>query len=205
MGLDQEFRAHLNIALWAGNICSIQEMIMSGQGASDSARISGFPLVVGERPRVLILGSVPSATSLARDEYYGLPQNAFWKIMGDLFGAGQNLPYAERLKIITCQGIALWDVLDSCYRKGSLDSAIDDRTAKTNDFEILFRDHCAITDVFFNGKKAASIFKQRIMPAIENSRPSKTFVTLPSTSPALASMTYAEKLDQWAAVKLAIG
>ena len=125
--------------------------------------------------------------------------------MGDLFGAGSNLPYAERLKVITTQGVALWDVLDSCYRQGSLDSAIDDRTAKTNDFEALFRYNRTITNVFFNGKKAANLFAKRIMPAIEYEQPSKTFATLPSTSPAFASMTYAEKLDQWKAVRAAIG
>jgi len=140
---------------------------MARREDTGSARISGFPPVVGQCPRVLILGSMPSVASLAKSEYYGLPRNAFWRIMGDLFGAGTNLPYAQRLKIITTHGVALWDVLHSCYRQGSLDSAIDDRTAKTNDFEMLFRDHCTITDVFFNGKKAASIFSKRILPAVE--------------------------------------
>jgi TDG/mug DNA glycosylase family protein len=166
-------------------------------------RISGFPLVVGKFVRVLILGSMPGKASLARNEYYGLPHNVFWRIMGDLFSAGADLPYSERLRVLTSHGVALWDVLDSCYRPGSLDSAIDERTAKINDFAALFSDHRMITHVFFNGKKAADIFAKRILPIIENGQPAKTYVTLPSTSPALASMTYAEKLDQWVAVKAA--
>ena len=125
--------------------------------------------------------------------------------MGDLFGAGPSLPYVERLKVITGHGVALWDVLDSCYRQGSLDSAIEDRTAKTNDFAIFFRDHHTISTVFFNGKKAADLFARRILPAIENEPSSASLVTLPSTSPAFASMTYADKLHKWKAVKIAAG
>jgi TDG/mug DNA glycosylase family protein len=178
---------------------------MPRKGKSGLTRISGFPPVMDKFVRVLILGSMPGNASLAKNEYYGLPHNAFWRIMGDLFGASADLPYAERLKVLTDRGIALWDVLDSCYRPGSLDSAIDDRTAKTNNFEILFRDHCTITHVFFNGKKAANLFAKRILPTIEDEQVAKTFVTLPSTSPALASMTYEEKLDQWAVVKAATG
>ena len=177
---------------------------MPRQEESGLIRINGFPPVVDKFVRVLILGSMPGNASLAKNEYYGFPHNAFWRIMGDLFGAGTYLPYAERLKVLTGHGVALWDVLDSCYRPGSLDSAIDDKTVKTNDFEILFRDHCAITHVFFNGKKAANLFAKRILPTIETEQLVKTFITLPSTSPALASMTYEEKLEQWAVVKAAV-
>jgi hypoxanthine-DNA glycosylase len=178
---------------------------MPRQEESGLTRINGFPPVVGKFVRVLILGSMPGNASLARNQYYGLPHNAFWRIMGDLFGAGANLPYTQRLRVLTDQGIALWDVLDSCYRPGSLDSAIDDRTAKANDFAMLFREHRMISYIFFNGQKAAQLFAKRILPTIEDKQPAKTLVTLPSTSPALASMTYEQKLEQWAAVKAAIG
>lgn len=178
---------------------------ISRQEESGLTRINGFPPVMGKVVRVLILGSMPGNASLAKNQYYGLPHNVFWRIMGDLFGAGTNLPYAERLKVLTGEGIALWDVLDSCYRSGSLDSAIDERTAKTNDFAVLFREHCMISHIFFNGKKAAQLFVKRILPTIECIQPAQTLVTLPSTSPALASMTYEQKLEQWAAVKAAIG
>lgn len=170
-----------------------------------SDRITGFPPVIGPRSRVLILGSMPGAASLAKSEYYGLPNNAFWRIMGDLYGFDGNLSYEQRLKIIVTSGVALWDVLDSCYRRGSLDSAIDERTAKTNDFRMLFREHCAITHVFFNGKKAASIFEKRILPDIGNKHSQKQFVALPSTSPAFASMTFEKKREKWAVVKVASG
>ena len=177
---------------------------MSEQAATELTRITGFPPVVDNYVRVLILGSMPGAASLARKEYYGLRHNAFWRIMGTLFGAGADLPYAERLSTLTSRGIALWDVLESCYRHGSLDSAIDVRTAKTNDFAALFRSHGTITHVFFNGKKAAGLFEKRVLPEIGDSSRVTTYITLPSTSPAYASMTYEQKLDRWRAVKSAV-
>lgn len=205
MGLGRALTGYQNTEAIGPGSSFTEQIIMARCEDSESPRIRGFPPVTGQYPRVLILGSMPSVASLAKHEYYGLPRNAFWRIMGDLFGAGINLPYPERLKIITAHGVALWDVVYSCYRPGSLDSAIDDRTVKTNDFEMLFRDHCTITDVFFNGKKAANIFSKRILPAVEAVHSAKKFFTLPSTSPAMASMSYAEKLDQWAAVKVATG
>ena len=181
-----------------------QKYVMPAQDVTELTRIIGFPPVVDKFVRVLILGSMPGTASLVRNEYYGLRHNAFWRIMGDLFGASADLPYPERLRTLTGHGIALWDVLDSCYRSGSLDSAIDVRTAKTNDFAKLFRDHRAITHVFFNGKKAANLFEKRVLPKIDEAGSVKTYATLPSTSPAYASLTYEQKLDRWSEIKTAI-
>lgn len=177
---------------------------MANDGVNKIPRITGFPPVAGKFGRVLILGSMPGSASLARNEYYGLPQNAFWRIMGDLFGAGPGLPYADRLTTLTHNGVVLWDVLESCYRSGSLDSAIDGKTARTNDFEMLFREHREMTHVFFNGRKAADLFGKRVRPKIEEIMPTMNYATLPSTSPAHASMDYEQKLERWAAVKSAI-
>ena len=160
--------------------------------------------MAGPRSRVLVLGSMPGAASLAKKQYYGLAQNTFWKIMGDLFGAGPDLSYAERLTALTEHGIALWDVLESCFREGSLDSAIQLSTARTNDFENLFRGHAEISHVFFNGKKAAELFEKRVLPKISDRWSSKIYAALPSTSPAHASMTYEKKLECWTAVKTAL-
>jgi hypoxanthine-DNA glycosylase len=106
--------------------------------------LTGFAPVVGKQPRLLILGSMPSAASLAAGQYYGLPRNAFWTIMGELFGAGRELAYDQRLDILRDQGIALWDVLQACEREGSLDSAIKMRNARTNDFARFFKRHRSI-------------------------------------------------------------
>jgi TDG/mug DNA glycosylase family protein len=169
------------------------------------SRITGFPPVARAGARVLILGSMPSVTSLEKQQYYGLPRNAFWQIMGDLFGAGRELPYAERLEKISECGIALWDVLRSCHRPGSLDSAIDISSARTNDFPALLREHASISQVFFNGRKACEIFTRRVLPTLQSEFATLSYTALPSTSPAHASMSYDQKLEQWSVVAQVLG
>src|SRR5688500_20135249 len=88
------------------------------------ALVCSFPPIAAPDARVLILGSVPSIASLARQQYYGHPQNSFWPIMGRLFGAGQDVPYEERKCILHEHGVAVWDVLRECHREGSLDADI---------------------------------------------------------------------------------
>lgn len=168
------------------------------------SHVSSFGAVVGQEPRVLILGSMPGIASLDQNQYYAHPRNAYWRIMGDLFGVDPGLPYEERLRVLTGCGIALWDVLESCFRPGSLDSNIDDDTARPNDFAALFAEHPTIRYVFFNGGKAANVFRRRVMPELDEGVRSLVFRTLPSTSPAHASRSYEQKLDQWAIVKEAL-
>ena len=57
---------------------------------------TAFPPVARADARVLILGSLPGEESLRRGEYYANVQNRFWWIMGQIFGAGPDLPYAVR-------------------------------------------------------------------------------------------------------------
>lgn len=165
--------------------------------------VSGFPPVVGLRPRVLILGSMPGVASLERRQYYAHPRNAYWRIMGDLFDAGDDLPYPRRLEALSSNDIALWDVLASCYRPGSLDSNIDAAGAQPNDFADLFKRHATIRHVFFNGRKAADVFRRRVAPILADD--DLEYRTLPSTSPAHASRTYEQKLLEWSAVRDALG
>ena len=169
---------------------------MAGTGRS-----TGFAPVAERHARVLILGSMPGRASLEKGEYYGLPRNAFWPIMGELFGADPGLPYAQRLQIMRRAGIALWDVLQSCERPGSLDSSIDDASAVVNDFDTFFIEHPHIRHVFFNGKKAESVFERRIRPALTGDPQSRSYTVLPSTSPAMAMLDFAEKLRRWSAVR----
>jgi len=163
--------------------------------------LTGFAPVVGKQPRLLILGSMPSAASLAAGQYYGLPRNAFWTIMGALFSAGRELPYDQRLDILCDNGIALWDVLQACEREGSLDSAINMRSARTNDFSVFFKRHRSIRRVFFNGSKAAEIYRRRVLPEVQLDAPYLAHERLPSTSPAMATLTPAEKLAAWSVLK----
>lgn len=144
---------------------------------------------------------MPSAASLAASQYYGLPRNAFWAIMGELFGAGRELPYSERLQILQTKGIALWDVLKACEREGSLDSSIDLRTAEVNDFPSFFRRHRTIKRVYFNGSKAAEIYRRRVLPEVQLEAPYLAHERLPSTSPAMAALNLEQKLAAWSVLK----
>ncbi|WEN43796.1 hypothetical protein CKCBHOJB_03426 [Thauera sp. GDN1] len=153
--------------------------------------------------RVLVLGSMPGAASLAAAEYYAHPRNAFWPIMGALFGAGLALPYAERLLRLKAAGVALWDVIAACERPGSLDSAIAPASVQANDFARLFRDCPHIGHVFFNGTAAETAFRRHVRGRI--ALPALHFTRLPSTSPAHAARGFEAKLAAWQAVKAAAG
>jgi hypoxanthine-DNA glycosylase len=155
--------------------------------------IRSFPPVAESDATILILGSMPGKESLKQNQYYAHPQNAFWKIMGELVGAQRELPYNERLQKLTSAYIALWDVLKTCEREGSLDSDIQNET--TNDFAAFFKSQPLITHVFFNGAKAEQSFNRFVLG--KQKLPPLTFQRLPSTSPAHAGMRYAEKLKAW--------
>ncbi|MFZ1425716.1 MAG: DNA-deoxyinosine glycosylase [Geminicoccaceae bacterium] len=160
-----------------------------------------FPPIVGPDARVLILGSMPGAASLHAGQYYAHKHNSFWRIMGELFGAGLELPYPDRLQLLTRAGVALWDVLESCARIGSLDSAITDE--RPNDFAGFFAEHRGIAHVFFNGAKAEQAFTRRVLSTLAPNR--LTLRRLPSTSPAHAGMSFQRKLDAWRVVAACAG
>jgi len=159
--------------------------------------IRSFPPVADASARILILGSMPGKKSLAEKQYYANPQNAFWKLMGYFFGAGPELPYEERKQLLKKSGIALWDVMASCQREGSLDSAIA-QDFTPNDFPTFFAKHSNITRVFFNGKKAEHSFHKHVLPIL-TAQPLE-YKRLPSTSPAHAALNYAQKLTAWHAI-----
>ena len=156
-----------------------------------------LPPVVGTRPRTLILGSLPGRKSLEMQQYYAHPQNAFWKVVAQLFGAPSSLPYSRRVKILTDHHIALWDVLAAAERPGSLDSSIIHATARANDFKSFFRAHPQVRRVFFNGRKAEDIYRRIVLPGLGTDFKELSYECLPSTSPAHAGMTFAGKLARW--------
>lgn len=160
--------------------------------------IHSFPPVADASARILILGSMPGEESLRAGQYYAHPRNTFWKLMGELFDAGAELPYARRTQQLKKSGVALWDVLASCLRKGSLDSAIAADSITANDFQAFFARHQKITRVFFNGTKAEHSFRKHVLPAL-SAQPLQ-FTRLPSTSPAHAALSYAQKRTAWRAI-----
>ena len=153
----------------------------------------GFPPVARRDARVLVLGSLPSRRSVQAGEYYAHPRNAFWTIMREIAGAAGD--YRSRCLALQARGIALWDVLSSSVRPGSLDADIDLASAVPNDFERFFADHARVRLVCFNGRTAQAMFRRFVRPALSIER--LEYALLPSTSPAHAAMTIAEKLDTW--------
>jgi hypoxanthine-DNA glycosylase len=159
--------------------------------------IQGFPPIADVRAKLLVLGSMPSEASLSQQQYYAHPRNAFWPIMGALFAASLEIAYDERKSILLQNGVAVWDVLASCRRKGSADSGIVPDSMRTNDFAAFFRGHSCINRVFFNGGTAEAVYKKYILPALSGEFAALSYQRLPSTSPAFAGMTLEQKIAVW--------
>ena len=167
--------------------------------------VQSFPPIADARARILILGSMPGKASLAAGRYYAHAQNLFWHILGEVSGAAPSLPYASRARALKSCGIALWDVLASCAREGSLDSAIEDASISANDFVAFYRDHPRIAHVFFNGAKAEACYRKHVLPLLADGLGPASYRRLPSTSPANASMSRAYKHRVWKqALRLAL-
>ena len=148
---------------------------------------------------MLVLGSAPSVLSLQKGEYYGNPQNAFWRVMAEVLGRPPGEEYAARHQTLVGARIALWDVLASAERPGSLDASIVGATAVVNDFEAFFAGHPLVRAVFFNGQTARRFWDRRVegrqaLPA------GLALTTLPSTSPANAALKLEDKIAAWRAV-----
>ncbi|GGF16615.1 DNA-deoxyinosine glycosylase [Flavobacterium limi] len=153
-----------------------------------------FAPIASTDATILILGTMPGTKSLELQQYYGHPQNNFWRFMFEILNEDFSKEYQTRKSLLIKNNIALWDVLQFCERVGSLDSAIKNEI--TNDFELFLKNHSNIKTIFFNGQKAASFFKKYV--TIDNKY---QLITLPSTSPANASKTLESKLSEWKIIR----
>ncbi|QJC55337.1 G/U mismatch-specific DNA glycosylase [Polaromonas vacuolata] len=166
-----------------------------------STLLQALPPLLSTQTRVLILGSFPGIASLKAQQYYGHPQNQFWKILQTVWpdGAPQQhaQSYAARCDWMLSKGLGLWDVYASCEREGSLDSNI--RHAQLNDFAALAR-HCPdLQAVAHNGAESFKHAKyvQQVMASPMQDKPALEFCRLPSTSPANAAWRFERKLQVW--------
>ncbi len=154
---------------------------------------TGLPM-----PRVLVLGSMPSAKSLEDDFYYAHPQNRFWPMMASIFGAplpqGKHvlLSRDEKIRMLVEHGIALWDVIGKCRREGSLDSSIKD--FEVNDFAAFLEAHPTIELVLLNGGKAADVWARHVAPTLKRPIAARA---MPSTSPANAKLRLDDLIPIW--------
>lgn len=164
---------------------------------SEPARIKGIPPVSAPDARVLILGSMPGQRSLDEQRYYAQPQNLFWDLVGEVLGSGdlRRVDYERRLEILIEHKIALWDVIDTCRRRGSMDAHISE--AEVNDLNGFLRGHRSVRAIFCNGRKSEQLFRQYALPNLGERATEIALHYLPSTSPAHASMTRQAKAEQW--------
>ncbi|MFC6095406.1 DNA-deoxyinosine glycosylase [Flavobacterium qiangtangense] len=161
-----------------------------------NSRIETLDPLAGPDSRVLILGTAPGALAMQSGEYFAHPRNQFWRLLFAVFETSSAVSYQEKMKFLQARGIALWEVLESCERIGSSDSAI--RNERPNDVPRFLAQHPRIRHVFFDSR-AAKKFYQKYHPLLDTIE----YGLLPSPSPAYASMTFEQKLEKWKAVRLA--
>ena len=161
-------------------------------------RGSSFPPICPPNTRVLILGSLPGAASLAAGRYYAHPQNQFWRLTGAAIGQDLSaLAYEARLAGLGAAGIGLWDTVASAKRAGSLDSALRDvQAAALGDLVATLP---ALRAIAFNGATAARIGRQVL------GETHFALLDLPSTSPAYAAMAFIDKAQRWKSLREFLG
>lgn len=155
-------------------------------------RISSFPPLIDNESQILILGSIPGVKSLEKQQYYAHPQNKFWKIIFELFSEKFTEDYPERISTLKRNHVAVWDVIDSCERKGSLDSEIKNEEA--NQIAELIEQYPNVKAIFCNGGKSY----KSLQKILGKSDKIPVFL-LPSTSP-LHTISFDKKLEGWKAI-----
>ncbi|MCH1626875.1 DNA-deoxyinosine glycosylase [Fredinandcohnia quinoae] len=171
---------------------------MSNEQSEELEKIVGLDAVFGKDARVLILGSMPGAESLRISEYYGNKRNHFWKIMYSLFGQAELTNYEEKMSFLKEHKIALWDVIHSCNRKGSLDSNI--KNEEPNDIPELLKSNPSIKLIACNGTKSFATFKKyfggHTFDGID-------IIKLSSSSPVPGkyNKTVEGKIEEWRVIK----
>lgn len=158
-------------------------------------KIKSFRPISSKNVRVLILGSMPGEQSLNAGQYYAHSRNAFWKIIEEITGSKTGPRYDERVRLLKDHAIALWDVVHSCHRKGSLDAAIRKGSVKVNDFNSFFRRHPQIHTILFNGTAAERYYRRYVMPELKSA--GMNLLRMPSTSPTHAAMSFKQKVSAW--------
>ena len=161
---------------------------MKGEGKTTGRAARGFPPVVDAGIETLILGSFPSVKSLAKAQYYGHPQNQFWRLVGDVIGEPlPDMDYETRKRTLLAHRIGLWDIIGACVRPGSLDSNI--RKPRHNDFSRVTGVAKKLRRVCFNGKTAGKMEPLFAEMGFDT-------IVLPSSSPA-NTLRFNAKLKQW--------
>lgn len=168
--------------------------MISDEKKTGEAILHSFPPIFNQKSKVLILGTMPSPASLAVGMFYSHPRNAFWKIVSDLFGDEAGKTTVQKIAFLLRHGIALWDTLESCTRPGASDGDI--RNYVPNDIVSLISKCPELSAVFLNGSSAFRFYRK-----FHASKIPLPYFRLTSTSPANCGQTYAQKLENWSAIR----
>jgi hypoxanthine-DNA glycosylase len=169
---------------------------MISRATEGKKKICALPPLVDHNSKILILGSMPGNQSIALQQYYANRGNAFWKLMFAVFDQDFSEDYSERKKLISANRIALWEVLASCQRNGSADSAI--KNESPNNINAFLKLWPQITHIFFDSVGARKFYFKYNQP-----NPAIAYYTLPSSSGLYANKTFMQKLEEWRALRLA--
>ncbi len=169
--------------------------------------ISSFNAICNEQTHTLLLGTMPGVASLTAHQYYAHKRNAFWPIVIAMllhrtpdYSMHTEFGYEDKIDVLQAAGFGLWDVLAECERSGSLDASIKPQSIKINDFPGLLASHKNIQRIAFNGKAAQQLFHRHALPNLETSGVNVSairWISLPSSSPAMASLTLQQKYAKW--------
>ncbi|MFX3616614.1 MAG: DNA-deoxyinosine glycosylase [Sporolactobacillus sp.] len=164
----------------------------------DETFIFSLAPIIDSESRVLILGSMPSRISLAKQQYYGNPRNHFWRLLFQIFDEPLEADYTKKTAFLLKHHLALWDVIHFCRREGSLDSAIHDEAV--NAIPQLLQRYPNVRLIAFNGRKAQDVFRKRTGQM--NDLP---MILLPSSSPMPGRnvKSYDQKFEIWKMLKTA--
>lgn len=158
----------------------------------------GLPPIIREDSRILILGTLPGEMSLRLQQYYGDPNNQFWNVLSEVYGEVISPDWSGRVEFLHRNGLALWDVLRSAERMGSLDSAIKNEVA--NDFADLLMTHPSLRAIVFNGGNSQKLFRRHVERSLAvAAKASLPKINLPSTSPTPGKYVppFEEKVSRW--------
>lgn len=155
--------------------------------------IQSFASLSNHNAKVLLLGTIPGVKSLSMNEYYGHSRNHFWKLLATIFNEPILTDYKLKKEMLLRNNIPVWDVIQTCERQGSLDSAITKEVP--NDFTTFLNEHPNVKIIAFNGQKVVALFKKHVRLNQEYA-----LITLPSTSPANASKSFEQKLKEWSII-----
>lgn len=156
------------------------------------AERQSFPPLVWEDSEVLILGTIPSSSSIEKGEYYYHYANYIWDYLAEIFHESRPRTWSEKTDFLKRHHIALWDVYAFSDVVGSLDKGLGD----FNDIAGFLNEQTTITKVLLNGKKTAQAIEKYEKEKSKLSEIVKIYA-LPSTSGANTRLPRQVVFEAW--------